>query len=49
MLPPGLGFNAISDKAIAASKSNKFRRSYWNWDEILKSNATRLLALHPGN
>ncbi len=39
MLPPGLGFNAISDKAIAASKSNKFRRSYWNWDEILKSNA----------
>ncbi|MBV9251806.1 MAG: aminotransferase class V-fold PLP-dependent enzyme, partial [Acetobacteraceae bacterium] len=39
MLPPGLGFNAISDKAIAASKTNGFRRSYWNWDEILKSNA----------
>src|SRR5437763_1490179 len=37
MLPPGRGFNAISDKASAATKSNKFRRSYCIWDEILKS------------
>jgi alanine-glyoxylate transaminase/serine-glyoxylate transaminase/serine-pyruvate transaminase len=35
MLPPGLSFNAISDKALAASKSAKMPRSYWSWDEML--------------
>ena len=39
MLPPGLGFNAISTKALAASRSGKMRRSYWDWDEMLKPNA----------
>ena len=39
MLPPGLGFNAISDKAIAASKANRMPRSYWDWGEMLKPNA----------
>jgi alanine-glyoxylate transaminase / serine-glyoxylate transaminase / serine-pyruvate transaminase len=39
MLPPGLGFNAISDKALAASKTNKMPRSYWDWEEMLKPNA----------
>ena len=38
MLPPGLGFNAISDKALAASKSAKLPRSYWAWDEMIASN-----------
>ena len=38
MLPPGLGFNALSEKAIAASKNNSSLRSYWDWHEILKSN-----------
>jgi alanine-glyoxylate transaminase/serine-glyoxylate transaminase/serine-pyruvate transaminase len=38
MLPPGLGFNAISDKAIAASKTAKMPRAYWDWEEILKAN-----------
>src|SRR2546425_4753239 len=38
MLPPGLGFNAISQKALAASKSNRMPRSYWDWEEMLKSN-----------
>jgi alanine-glyoxylate transaminase/serine-glyoxylate transaminase/serine-pyruvate transaminase len=38
MLPPGLGFNAISDKALAASKTNKMPRSYWDWEEMLKPN-----------
>src|SRR5471032_2528933 len=37
MLPPGLSFNAISDKALAASKSAKMPRSYWAWDEMLAS------------
>jgi len=38
MLPPGLGFNAISEKALAASKANTFKRSFWDWNEMLKSN-----------
>ncbi|PXW62892.1 aminotransferase class V-fold PLP-dependent enzyme [Methylobacterium sp. B4] len=39
MLPPGLGFTAISDKARAAAKSNNLPRSYWDWEEMLKPNA----------
>jgi alanine-glyoxylate transaminase/serine-glyoxylate transaminase/serine-pyruvate transaminase len=35
MLPPGLSFNAISEKALAASKSAALPRSYWAWDEML--------------
>ena len=38
MLPPGLSFNAVSDKAIAASKQAKLPRSYWRWDETIASN-----------
>ena len=38
MLPPGLSFNAVSDKALAASKSAKLPRSYWSWEEMLSSN-----------
>jgi alanine-glyoxylate transaminase/serine-glyoxylate transaminase/serine-pyruvate transaminase len=38
MLPPGLSFNAVSDKAIAASKTAKLPKAYWGWDEILESN-----------
>ncbi|MEH2510064.1 alanine-glyoxylate transaminase/serine-glyoxylate transaminase/serine-pyruvate transaminase [Nitrobacteraceae bacterium AZCC 1564] len=40
MLPPGLGFNAVSDKALAASKNNTMLRSYWDWHEILAANKT---------
>ena len=40
MLPPGLSFNAISDKAIEASKSSKLLKSYWAWDDMLAVNAT---------
>ena len=35
MMPPGLAFNAISEKAIAASKMAKLSRSYWDWQEML--------------
>jgi alanine-glyoxylate transaminase/serine-glyoxylate transaminase/serine-pyruvate transaminase len=38
MLPPGLGFNAVSEKALAASKANDSMRSYWDWHEILAAN-----------
>ncbi len=39
MLPPGLSFNAVSEKALAASKTNKLPRSYWDWQEMLTFNA----------
>jgi alanine-glyoxylate transaminase/serine-glyoxylate transaminase/serine-pyruvate transaminase len=38
MLPPGLGFNAVSEKALEASKSAKLPRSYWHWQPILEAN-----------
>ncbi|GAB4368689.1 MAG: aminotransferase class V-fold PLP-dependent enzyme [Kiloniellaceae bacterium] len=34
MLPPGLSFNAVSEKAWEASKSAKLPRSYWSWEEM---------------
>lgn len=39
MLPPGLSFNAVSDKALAASRANTSLRSYWDWHEIIAANA----------
>lgn len=38
MLPPGLGFNAISAKALAAAKGSKLPKSYWGWEEQLNAN-----------
>jgi alanine-glyoxylate transaminase / serine-glyoxylate transaminase / serine-pyruvate transaminase len=38
MLPPGLGLNAISEKALAANKTARLPRSYWDWQEMLKPN-----------
>ena len=38
MLPPGLSFNAMGDKALAASKQARLPRSYWSWDEMIASN-----------
>jgi len=40
MLPPGISFNALSPKAIAASKNAKLPRSFWSWDEIVEMNQT---------
>jgi alanine-glyoxylate transaminase / serine-glyoxylate transaminase / serine-pyruvate transaminase len=38
MLPPGMSFNAISDKALAAAKSSKLTKSFWAWDDMLNLN-----------
>jgi alanine-glyoxylate transaminase/serine-glyoxylate transaminase/serine-pyruvate transaminase len=38
MLPPGLGFNAVSEKALAANRTAGLSRSYWDWQEMLKPN-----------
>jgi alanine-glyoxylate transaminase / serine-glyoxylate transaminase / serine-pyruvate transaminase len=40
MMPPGMSFNALSDRAIEASKSARLPRSYFAWDEILELNKT---------
>jgi len=47
MLPPGLGFNAVSEKALAASKQAKMPRSYWDWEGILKNNAAGFFPYTP--
>jgi len=47
MLPPGLSFNATSDKAMAAHKSAKLPRSYFDWSEMLASNATGFFPYTP--
>jgi alanine-glyoxylate transaminase/serine-glyoxylate transaminase/serine-pyruvate transaminase len=40
MLPPGISFNAVSKKAIKASKSAKLPRSFWDWTDIIEMNAS---------
>lgn len=39
MLPPGLSFNAISEKAVSVSQESGMRRSYWDWSEQIAANA----------
>ena len=47
MLPPGISFNAISEKALAASKNSKTLRSYWDWQEMLTLNANGFFPYTP--
>ena len=47
MLPPGLSFTAVSDKALAASKTAKLPRAYWNWDDMLANNANGFFPYTP--
>jgi alanine-glyoxylate transaminase/serine-glyoxylate transaminase/serine-pyruvate transaminase len=47
MLPPGLSFNAVSDKALAASKSARLPKSFWGWDEMLAANANGFFPYTP--
>ncbi|MFL6580343.1 MAG: pyridoxal-phosphate-dependent aminotransferase family protein [Burkholderiales bacterium] len=47
MLPPGLSFNAISAKALAASKSARLPRSYFSWDEMLGPNKSGFFPYTP--
>jgi alanine-glyoxylate transaminase/serine-glyoxylate transaminase/serine-pyruvate transaminase len=39
MLPPGLAFNAVSDKALAAGKASRLPKAYWAWDDIIAMNS----------
>ena len=40
MLPPGISFNALSPKAIAASKTATLPKAFWAWDEMIEMNKT---------
>ncbi len=47
MLPPGLAFNAVSQKALEASKKSGFAKSYWSWDDMLANNASGFFPYTP--
>jgi alanine-glyoxylate transaminase / serine-glyoxylate transaminase / serine-pyruvate transaminase len=38
MLPPGMSFNAVSDKALAATKTSQLPKSFWSWEDMLTMN-----------
>lgn len=38
MLPPGISFNAVSEKALAAAKTATLPKSFWNWEEMIANN-----------
>jgi len=38
MLPPGMSFNAVSDKALAASKNSTLPKSFWSWEDMITMN-----------
>jgi alanine-glyoxylate transaminase/serine-glyoxylate transaminase/serine-pyruvate transaminase len=47
MLPPGLSFNAVSDKALNVAKTSKMPKSFWGWDEMIVSNKTGFFPYTP--
>lgn len=47
MLPPGLSFTAVSDKALAATKTANLARSYFSWDDMIANNANGFFPYTP--
>ena len=47
MVPPGLSFNAISERALAAHKKSKLAKSYWDWEPILQNNKSGFFPYTP--
>src|SRR5215211_5438140 len=47
MLPPGLSFNALGEKALSVAKASKMPKSYWGWDEMIASNKTGFFPYTP--
>ncbi len=47
MLPPGLSFNAISEKALAAARQARMPRSFWDWQEMIAANANGFFPYTP--
>ena len=47
MLPPGIAFNFVSEKAIEISKLNSFKKSYWDWNEMVLNNSNGFFPYTP--
>jgi alanine-glyoxylate transaminase / serine-glyoxylate transaminase / serine-pyruvate transaminase len=47
MLPPGMGFNAISARALAAAQSARLPRAYWDWQPMIRDNAAGFFPTTP--
>jgi alanine-glyoxylate transaminase/serine-glyoxylate transaminase/serine-pyruvate transaminase len=47
MLPPGLSFNAVSEKALNVTRTSKMPKSFWGWDEMIASNKTSFFPYTP--
>lgn len=47
MLPPGLGFTAVSQKALEAARSARLPRAYWDWEAMLRDNANGFFPYTP--
>jgi alanine-glyoxylate transaminase/serine-glyoxylate transaminase/serine-pyruvate transaminase len=47
MLPPGLGFNALSEKALRANQTSRMPRAYWDWQDMLKPNRSGFFPYTP--
>jgi len=47
MMPPGMSFNALSDKALAASKTSKLPKSFLSWDDMIAMNKTNYFPYTP--
>jgi alanine-glyoxylate transaminase/serine-glyoxylate transaminase/serine-pyruvate transaminase len=48
MLPPGLSFTAVSDKALACAKMARLPKQYWSWQEMLPHNRNGFFPYTPG-
>ena len=48
MLPPGLSFNAIGEKALAAAKNARLPKSYWSWEDMIANNRNGFFPYTPG-
>ena len=48
MLPPGLSFNAVGPKALAAAKQSNMPKSYWSWEDMISANKTGFFPYTPG-
>ena len=48
MLPPGLSFNALGSRALAAAKQSQMPKSYWSWEEMIAANKTGYFPYTPG-
>jgi alanine-glyoxylate transaminase/serine-glyoxylate transaminase/serine-pyruvate transaminase len=49
MLPPGLGLNALSEKALAAAEKARLPRSYWDWKPVVEANAKGFFPYTPAS